>query len=62
MIIWSLPSLPHPGRHHRFNVTVADPGMGEVTRSYALHLPAMFSTGNTEPTPLMMVSLIMYSA
>ena len=51
----SLPSQPRPGRHHRFNVTVTDPGLGEVTRSYILHLPAMFSPDNTEPTPLMMV-------
>ena len=55
----SLPSQPHPGRHHRFNVTVTDPGMGEVTRSYILHLPAMFSPSNTKPTPLMMVILTM---
>ena len=51
----SLPEVPHPGRHHRFNVTVTDPGLGEVTRAYVLHLPAMYSTHNTEPTPLVMV-------
>ena len=55
MIIHPCPEVPHPGRHHRFNVTVTDPLLGEVTRAYVLHLPAMFDTTNMEPTPLMMV-------
>ena len=50
-----LPEVPHPGRHHRFEVVVADPGMGEVMRSYVLHLPAHYNTHNTDPTPLMIV-------
>ena len=53
----SLPEVPHPGRHHRFNVTVTDPVLGEVTRAYVLHLPAMYNTSNTQPTPLMMVTM-----
>ena len=44
----------HPGRHHRYNVSVADPVVGEVTRSYILHLPAHYDTTNTRPTPLML--------
>ena len=41
----------HPGRHHRYNVSVADPVVGEVTRSYILHQPAHYDTTNTRPTP-----------
>ena len=58
----SLPDVPHPGRHRRFNVTVTDPVLGEVTRSYILHLPAMYSTSNTQPTPLMMVTMFITQA
>ena len=48
----SLPEQPHPGRHHRVEVSV-----GEMTRSYIIHLPALYHTSNTSPTPLMMVHL-----
>ena len=49
-----LPSQPHPGRHHNFNITLEDPGLGEVVREYALHLPAHYDTSNTVPVPLVL--------
>ena len=52
-------SHPHPGHHARFEVGVTDPLMGEVTRSYLLHLPANYDTSNTSPVPLMLVRLTM---
>ena len=33
-------------------VVVEDPLQGEVTREYALHLPAHYDMANTRPTPL----------
>ena len=36
---------------------VSDPLMGEVTRSYLLHLPANYDTSNTAPVPLMLVRM-----
>ena len=52
-------SHPHPGHHARFEVSVSDPLMGEVTRSYLLHLPANYDTSNTAPVPLMLVRMTM---
>ena len=52
-------SHPHPGHHARFEVSVCDPLMGEVTRSYLLHLPANYDTSNTAPVPLMLVRMTM---
>ena len=33
-------------------VVVEDPLQGELTREYALHLPAHYDMANTRPTPL----------
>ena len=49
-----LPNEPHPGRHHRFSITVEDQHLGEVTREFALHLPAHYDTSNTVPVPMML--------
>lgn len=49
-----LPSQPHPGHHHRYQISVTDPGLGEVTREYALHLPAHYDTNNNVAVPLML--------
>ena len=50
-----MPDKPHPGRHHRFNITVEDPNLErEVVREYVLHLPAHYDTSNTVPVPLVL--------
>ena len=49
-----LPDKPHPGRHHKFNITVEDPNLGEVVREFALHLPAHYDTSNAVPVPLVL--------
>merc|ERR550539_1362859 len=50
----ALPSLPHPGHHHRYEITVTDPGLGEVTRDYAIHLPAHYDLDNNVAVPLVL--------
>jgi len=49
-----LPHQPHPGHHHRYSIGVEDPNLGDVTREYALHLPAHYDTSNTKPVPVML--------
>ena len=34
-----LPLQPRPGRHHRFDVTYSDIGLGDVERSYIIQIP-----------------------
>ena len=34
-----LPLQPRPGRHHRFDVTYNDIGLGDVERSYIIQIP-----------------------
>ena len=48
------PTLPHPGHHHRYEITVTDPGLGEVIREYAIHLPAHYSVDNNVAVPLLL--------
>ena len=36
----------------RFPVSVSDPGLGELTRSFLLHLPAGYETSNSVSVPL----------
>ena len=38
----------------RFTVAVSDPGQGEITRSYLLHLPARYNTNNSVRVPLVL--------
>ena len=33
------PPLPHPGHHHRFDVTYNDANIGEIYRHYILQIP-----------------------
>ena len=49
-----LPAKPGPGRHHRLAVLVSDPGQGDVSREFSLHLPAQYDTTNTLPVPLVL--------
>ena len=49
-----LPHQPHPGHHHRYSIGVEDPNLGDVTREYALHLPAHYDTSNTKTVPVML--------
>ena len=49
-----LPEKPHPGKHHKFNITLEDPNLGEVVREYIVHLPAYYDTSNTVPVPLVL--------
>ena len=44
------PPLPLPGGTEKVAVTVNDPNLGEVERTFDLHLPAGYSAAN--PTPL----------
>ena len=45
---------PSPGEHRRFTVSVSDPGQGEVSRSFLLHLPARYDTSNGVKVPLVL--------
>ena len=38
----------------RLTVAVSDPGQGEITRSYLLHLPARYNTSNSVKVPLVL--------
>ena len=38
-----MPNQPHPGNSRSVSVTVSDPNLGEVERSFVLHLPAGYS-------------------
>ena len=49
-----LPNQPHPGHHHRYTIPVEDPNLGEVTREFALHLPANYDSSNTVPVAMML--------
>ena len=48
------PSQPHPGHHHRYQISLTDPGLGEITREYALHLPAHYDVSNNVAVPLLL--------
>ena len=47
-----MPSLPLPGGSERVSIAVNDPNLGEVERTFKLHLPAGYSTNNDFATPL----------
>ena len=49
-----VPAVPRPGHHHRLDISVSDPGLGEVTRQFSLHLPAHYDTENNQPVPLVL--------
>ena len=38
-----MPNQPHPGNSRSVSITVSDPNLGEVERSFVLHLPAGYS-------------------
>ena len=47
-----MPSQPLPGGTEKVLITVNDPNLGEVERSFDLHLPAGYSPSNDFETPL----------
>ena len=49
-----LPATPHPGRHHKFPITVEDPLQGPVSREYNIHIPAHYNTSNNVAVPLVL--------
>ena len=47
-----MPPLPLPGGSERVSIAVNDPNLGEVERTFELHLPAGYSPSNDFATPL----------
>lgn len=47
-----MPSQPLPGATEKVPITVIDPNLGEVERTFDLHLPAGYSPSNDFQTPL----------
>ena len=46
------PPLPLPGGTEKVAITVSDPNLGDVERTFDLHLPAGYSVGSGRRTPL----------
>ena len=44
----------HPGDSELVTITVSDPNLGDVERSFTLHIPAGYSPGNDVETPLVL--------
>ena len=49
-----VPLQPQPGQSHTSSIIVNDPNLGEVERSFVLHLPAGYSSANDVETPLVL--------
>ena len=49
-----MPQQPNPGNSHASSILVDDPNLGSVERTFVLHLPAGYSSGNDVPTPLVL--------
>ena len=51
-----MPNQPQPGNSRSVSLTVTDPNLGEVERSFIVHLPAGYSPsgGNDVRTPLVL--------
>ena len=50
----NLPILPRPGESQKLYIMVNDPYMGEVNRTYVLHLPKHYPITNDQPVPLVL--------
>ena len=50
----TMPKQPQPGQSSSVSITVADPNLGKVERTFILHLPSGYSTSNDVPTPLVL--------
>ena len=51
-----MPNQPNPGSSRTVSITVTDPNLGEVERSFIIHLPAGYSPSgaNDVETPLVL--------
>merc|ERR1712117_217606 len=49
-----MPQQPLPGQSYTSSITVNDPNLGEIERSFVLHLPAGYSSNNDVETPLVL--------
>ena len=49
-----MPQQPQPGQSYTSSITVNDPNLGEIERSFVLHLPAGYSSNNDVETPLVL--------
>ena len=43
---YDMPALPLPGNSREVTILVPDPNLGEVERSFRLHIPAGYSPSN----------------
>ena len=51
---FDMPQQPQPGQSYTSSIMVNDPNLGEVERSFVLHLPAGYSSTNDVETPLVL--------
>ena len=49
-----MPNLPQPGQSSSGSVLVTDPNVGQVERTFRIHLPSGYSTQNDVKTPLVL--------
>ena len=49
-----LPSSSAPGEAQKYYIIVNDPYMGEVNRTFMLHLPLYYPVTNDQPVPMVM--------
>ncbi len=51
---WDIPAQPTPGSSGTISITVDDPNLGTIERSFVLHLPAGYSPDNDVSTPIVL--------
>ena len=49
-----MPNQPQPGQSHSGSILVKDPNLGEIERTFRIHLPSGYSTQNDVETPLVL--------
>ena len=49
-----MPNLPNPGQSETVSISVTDPNLGEVERTFVIRLPSRYSTDNDAETPLVL--------
>ena len=49
-----MPNSPDPGQSETVSISVSDPNMGEVERSFVIRLPSRYSIDNDAETPLLL--------